>query len=136
MKHEQLKGRLVKAMANFFEYDYRRITHAIEVLKYAEQIVVNYPEADEEVVIASAIFHDVGIKPSEAELGYNNGKTQEYYGPPIAITLLKENDFPAEKIEKVAQIVGNHHSASGYDYVELEILKTADRIVNKLDAEQ
>lgn len=136
MKHEQIKGRLIKALSKFFESDYRRITHAIEVLKYAEQTVENYPQADEEIVIASAILHDVGIKSSEAELGYNNGKTQEQYGPAIATTLLEENDFPAEKIEKVAQIIGNHHSASRYDYVELEILKIADRIVNKLNAEQ
>ncbi|OEU74500.1 MAG: phosphohydrolase [Desulfuromonadales bacterium C00003068] len=136
MKNEQIKGRLIKAMVDFFEHDYRRINHAIEVLKYAEQTAENTPEADEEIVIGSAILHDVGIKPSEAELGYNNGKTQEQYGPAIAIALLEENDFPAEKIEKVAQIIGNHHSSSRYDYVELEILKIADRIVNKLDAAQ
>ncbi len=136
MKDEQIKGRLVKVLTDFFEDDYRRITHAIEVLKYAEQTMAKYPQADEEIVIASAILHDVGIKPSEAELGYNNGKTQEQYGPAIAIALLEENDFPAEKIEKVAQIIGNHHSPSRYDYVELEILKIADRIVNKLDAAQ
>lgn len=136
MKHEQIKGRLIKALVIFFDDDYRRITHAIEVLKHAEQAAESYPDADEEVVIASAILHDVGIKPSEAELGYNNGKTQEQYGPAVAISLLQENNFPAEKIEKVAQIIGNHHSPSRYDYVELKILKTADRIVNMLDAEQ
>ena len=136
MKHEQIKGRLIKAMAIFFENDYRRINHAIEVLKYAEQTMADHPECDEEIVIASAILHDVGIKPSEAELGYNNGKTQEKYGPPIASNILEKNDFPMGKIEKVAQIIGNHHSASRYDYIELEILKIADRIVNKLDAEQ
>lgn len=136
MKHEQIKGRLIKALVDFFEHDYRRINHAIEVLKYAEQTMSDHPEADEEIVIASAILHDVGIKPSEAELGYNNGKTQEQYGPAIASEVLTANAFPAEKIEKVAQIIGNHHSASRYDYIELEILKIADRIVNKLDAEQ
>lgn len=136
MKNEQIKGRLIKALAVFFDTDYRRITHAIEVLKYAEQTMAEHPDADEEIVIASAILHDVGIKPSEAVLGYNNGKTQEEYGPAIAIELLTTNDFPSEKIEKVAQIIGNHHSPSRYDYIELEILKIADRIVNKLDAEQ
>lgn len=136
MKHEQLKGRLVKVIADFFEDDYRRINHAIEVLKYAERTMAEHPTADEEIVIASALLHDVGIKPSEAELGYNNGKTQELYGPAIAANLLAENNFAAQKIEKVTQIIGNHHSPSRYDYIELEILKIADRIVNKLDAEQ
>ena len=134
LKHEQLKGQLIKTLTDFFEDDYRRITHAIEVLKYAEQTMGDYPEADEEIVIASAVLHDVGIKPSEAELGYNNGKTQEEYGPPVATRLLQKISFPAEKTEKVARIIGNHHSPSRYDYLELEILKIADRIVNQQDA--
>ena len=36
---------------------------------------------------------------------------------------------------KVCEIIGNHHSPSRYDYVELEILKEADRIVNKLEGD-
>jgi hypothetical protein len=76
----------------------------------------------------------VGIKPSEAELGYNDGTTQEAYGPAVAQTLLEAIDFDADKIGKVAEIVGNHHSRSRYPYVELEILKLADLIVNRLEA--
>lgn len=133
MKHEQLKGKLIKTLVNFFEQDYRRITHAIEVLKHAEHVMGEYNDVDEEVVIASAILHDVGIKPSEAQLGYNDGKTQEQYGPPLATELLEKIGFDGDKTAKVAQIVGNHHSKSRYDYVELEILKLADTIVNRLD---
>lgn len=135
MKHEQLKGKLIKSLVDFFGTDYRRITHAIEVLKYAEITMEQHLHVDEEVVIASAILHDIGIKPSEAELGYNNGKTQELYGPPLAREILQQVQFPPEKIAKVAQIIGNHHSPSRYDYPELSILKTADRIVNQRDAQ-
>lgn len=134
MKHEQLKGQLIKTLVDFFEDDYRRICHAIEVLKHAESCAKDYPEADEEIVIASAILHDVGIKPSEMELGYNNGKTQEQYGPAIASALLEAISFDSDKTHKVAEIIGNHHSPSRYDYVELKILKIADGIVNRIDA--
>ena len=133
MKHEQLKGQLIKTMVDFFEQDYRRITHAIEVLKQAELLLGHYDNVDEEL-IASAVLHDVGIKPSEAELGYNDGKTQEQYGPAVAEQLLEQIGFDGDKTIKVAQIVGNHHSKARYDYVELEILKLADTIVNRLDA--
>ena len=93
-----------------------------------------YADVDTEVLLASAVLHDVGIKPSEAELGYNDGKTQERYGPAVARELLASMGFAADKTEKVAQIVGNHHSKSRYPYVELEILKLADYIVNRIDA--
>ena len=134
---EYCKGRIAKLLVDYFQNDFRRITHALEVLKYAEQIIdmENSQNYDYEVLIASALLHDVGIKPSEEILGYNNGKTQEKYGPPVAEELLGSVSFPPEKVARVSEIIGNHHSPSRYDYVELRILKEADRIVNKLEGD-
>jgi hypothetical protein len=128
---DHCKGKIVKLLVDFFGTDLRRITHALEVLMHAERIMDDAPDCDREILIAVALLHDVGIKPSEELLGYNNGKTQEKYGPPVAVELLKGIGFPEEKIIKVSEIVGNHHSLSRYDYVELRILKEADRIVNR-----
>ena len=129
------KGRVTKLLVDYFENDFRRITHALEVMKYAEKIMETREDYDYDIVIAGSLLHDVGIKPSEAMLGYNNGKTQEEYGPPAAEELLRTINFPLEKIIKVCEIIGNHHSPSRYAYVELEILKEADRIVNKLEGD-
>lgn len=126
------KGKIAKLLVDHFENDFKRITHALEVLKHAEIIMENTPECDAEILIASALLHDVGIKASEEKFGYNNGKTQEEYGPPVAEALLKGIGFPPSKTVKVCEIIGNHHSPSRYDYVELKILKEADRIVNML----
>ena len=126
-----LKGQLIKLLTDFFENDYRRIQHAVDVLHHAENIMQKADEYDCDVVVAAALLHDVGIKPSESELGYNNGKTQEQYGPPVARELLTRIGFPPDKLQKVVDIVGNHHSPSRYDYPELAILKEADRIVNR-----
>ena len=125
------RARIVKALSDFFNDDYRRIEHALRVLHHADNLARGREDCDEDIVVACALLHDVGIKPSEEELGYNDGKTQEEYGPPIVDELLREMSFPAEKIEKVKQIVGNHHSPSRYDYTELEILKAADKEVNQ-----
>jgi len=111
------------------------MTHALEVLRYAEGIMENGEPCDHEILVAASLLHDVGIKRSEELLGYNNGKTQEEYGPPVAEELLKGIDFPAEKTAKVCEIIGNHHSPSRYDYAELRVLKEADRIVNKLEGD-
>lgn len=127
------KGKIAKLLVEHFEDDFRRITHALEVLKYAEQLMELEPTCDSEIVIAAALLHDIGIKESEARHGYNNGKTQEEYGPPLAEQLLSSIGFAPEKTRKVCEIIGNHHSPSRYDYVELKILKEADRIVNRTD---
>jgi len=129
------KGKITKLLVDLFEDDYRRITHALEVLKHAEMIMEDTLNCDREVLLAAALLHDIGIKKSEEVLGYNNGGTQEEYGPPVAEELLKSIDFPPEKITRVCEIIGNHHSPSRYDYVELKILKEADRIVNKLEGD-
>jgi HD superfamily phosphodiesterase len=132
---EYCKGRIMKLLVDYFGNDFRRINHALEVLKYSEPIMETVPDCDREIVIASALLHDVGIKPSEEKFGYNNGKTQEKYGPPVAEALLRSIDFPTEKTVRVCEIIGNHHSPSRYDYPELKILKEADRIVNKLESD-
>ena len=67
-------------------------------------------DCDSEIVIACALLHDVGIKQSEEELGFNNGKTQEQYGPPAAEAILGSISFPPQKIQKIKEIIGNHHS--------------------------
>ncbi len=132
---EYSKGKIAKLLVDFFETDFRRINHALEVLKHAERIMEGMTGFDHEIVVASALLHDVGIKPSEEALGYNNGRTQEEYGPPVARQLLESIGFPPEKTDRVCEIIGNHHSPSRYDYVELKILKEADRIVNKLEGD-
>jgi HD superfamily phosphodiesterase len=109
------KGRITKLLVDYFGDDFRRITHALEVLKYSEKIMENTEGWDYEVVVASALLRDIGIKRSEELLGYNNGKTQEEYGPPVAEELLKSIGFPPEKIARVCEIIGNHHSPSRYD---------------------
>jgi HD superfamily phosphodiesterase len=129
------KGRIVKLLVDYFGSDFRRISHGLEVLRHSERIMEEGEACDHEVLIACALLHDIGIKRSEELLGYNNGRTQEEYGPPIAGDLLSGIGFPDDKITRVCEIIGNHHSRSRYDYVELKILKEADRIVNKLEGD-
>ena len=126
-----LRAQLVRVMTRYFDTDDRRIEHALRVWYHAERLMADRPACDPQILIASALLHDVGIKVSEGKHGYNNGKTQEEYGPPVAQTLLDAIGFPSEKTHIVKQIIGNHHSPSRYDYPELALLKAADAIVNK-----
>ena len=128
---EYFRARVTRELIKLFGDDNRRIEHAMRVLYHAEKILEQKPECDSEIVIASALLHDAGIKESEEKHGYNNGKTQEQYGPPAAEKILARLKVPQAKIKIVKNIIGNHHSHSRYDYPELELLKAADRIVNR-----
>lgn len=131
-----LRAKLTRMLIGYFGVDDRRIEHALRVLYHAESLMDQYPGCDPDIVIAAALLHDIGIKVSEQKHGYNNGKTQEEYGPPIAAELLQSIEYPETKIEVVANIIGNHHSPSRYPYPELTLLKEADRIVNNDENDQ
>lgn len=126
-----LRAKVTRALIDFFGDDDARIEHALRVLHHADVIIADHPSSDPDIVIAAALLHDVGIKVSEEKHGYNNGKTQEEYGPPVAGEILDSIGFPPEKTEIVKNIIGNHHSPSQYDYPELVVLKEADLIVNR-----
>jgi HD superfamily phosphodiesterase len=128
---EYLRAKLTRVLVRYFGGDDRRIEHALRVLHHADHMMESRPGCDSDIVIASALLHDIGIRVSEEKHGYNNGQTQEEYGPPIAEELLSSIGFPAEKIEIVKNIIGNHHSPSRYDYPELSLLKEADQTVNR-----
>lgn len=128
---QYIEAKIVKLLMYHFEDDDRRINHALNVLYEAKKIVENERlDIDFDILVAVSLLHDVGIKESEKLLGYNDGKTQELYGPPIAENLLKRINFSSSKIQIVKDIIGNHHSSSKYDYLELSVLKRADAIIN------
>ena len=131
LKMKYLRSQLIRVLTQYFGTDDRRIEHALRVLHHADRISDDRPDCDTDIVVASALLHDVGIKVSEEKHGYNNGKTQEEYGPPVAEEMLQSIGFPPGKITVVKNIIGNHHSPSRYDYPELVVLKEADRIVNR-----
>ena len=105
-----LRARLTRVLTHYFESDNKRIEHALRVLHHADRIMQDHPGCDADIVIASALLHDVGIKVSEEKHGYNDGKTQEKYGPAAAGGLLDCVDFPPDK----TQIVSDNGSRSAY----------------------
>lgn len=111
---QYLKAHLIECLVNYFDKDYRRY----------------------DILTASVILHNVGIKVAEKIPGYNNDPMQEEYGPPEAKRILESLHFPEEKTGKVMDIIGNHHSRSRYTYCELAILKEADAIVNRKETNQ
>lgn len=134
-KMKYIKAVLTQILCNYFEDDFKRIEHAMEVLNYAEHIALKIGDYDKEILIAAALLHDIGIKPAEKIHGMNNGKLQEELGPPEARKILESLSFDSQKTKIVCEIIGNHHSPSNYDYPELKILKEADRIVNQFHEE-
>ncbi len=124
-----IRDRLINQMKEVFADDQKRIEHALNVLKYAEQIQ-SAEGGDPLVVKAAAILHDIGILQAESEYNSSAGKYQEILGPPIADEILKRCDLEPETIEHICKIIANHHSAKDIDTLEFRIVWDADWLVN------
>lgn len=118
-----------QAMEDYFGVDVRRITHALQVAAYAEELLACI-DADPTVTLTAAYLHDIGIPAAERIHGSCAGSFQEELGPPVARELLSGLDASAELIEKVCAMIGKHHTPGGVDSPEFRILWDADALVN------
>ena len=117
------------AMQDYFGADQRRIEHALQVSCYAEELLA-YIDADPVTTLAAAYLHDIGIHEAERKYGSSSGKWQEMEGPPIARQILAGLGAAEDLIERVVDIVANHHTRDGVDAPEFRIIWDADALVN------
>ena len=124
-----LKDRLIGEMKNMFGDDHKRISHALDVLGYAEYLQ-GIEGGERDVVVAAAVLHDIGIQEAERKHGSSAGKYQEIEGPPIARRIMEEIGLDSDIIDHVCRIVGSHHTGRDIDTLEFRILWDADWLVN------
>ena len=117
------------AMEQYFGEDQRRIDHALQVTRYAEELLA-YVEADPVLTLTSAYLHDIGIPEAERKHGSSAGNWQELEGPPVTRDLLAMLGAEPSFVEQVADIVGHHHTSCGVDSPEFRIIWDADALVN------
>jgi HD superfamily phosphodiesterase len=119
-------------LKDHFGPDERRIHHALKVLAVAEMIMSGEQVDDWscDVVTVTALLHDVGIKVAEQKYNSAAGYYQELEGPPIVRAVMLRRGEPQEIIDRVAYIVGGHHTVSKNDGLDFQIIWEADLLVN------
>ncbi|MBP2642769.1 MAG: hypothetical protein H6Q67_656 [Firmicutes bacterium] len=124
--------RYTKELNVHFGDDQRRIQHAHKVLDYVLQIIAGEKLEGEicSILIVTALLHDVGIKAAEEKYHSSAGKYQEIEGPPVIREMLGRWDEPQAFIERVAYIVGGHHTSAKNDGLDFQIIWEADLLVN------
>lgn len=109
-----------------------RVAHFLKVAAYARLIALQETDdpALRELIELAALTHDIGIKPSLAKYNSAAGPWQEKEGPPLARALFSELSLPQEQINRVAWLIGHHHTLSPIDGLDHQILIEADFLVN------
>jgi HD superfamily phosphodiesterase len=123
---------VMEKMIGYFGHDTRRINHALKVFAFARIISSQEPMDSEtgDIILATALLHDIGIKEAERKYQSSAGKYQQVEGPPIARQILRDLGRPAPVIDRVCFITGNHHTYSKIDGIDFQIVVEADFLVN------
>lgn len=131
-EQNMLLNRLMLKMVEFDIGDPKRIQHFVKVASLARTIGeaegLSAPELF--TLTAAAIVHDIGIHPSIEKFGSSAGKLQEQEGPAPARTMLRDLGFDVQTVERVAFLVGHHHTYDAIDGADYRILVEADFLVN------
>ena len=123
---------LILKMISYDHGSPERIQHFLKVHSFAKTIAVS-EHLDEKTLFiteAAAIVHDIGIRLCLEKYGDGNGKLQEKEGPVLAEQMLSELGFEKDVIERVSFLVGHHHTYTGIDGLDYQILVEADFLVN------
>ncbi len=116
----------------YFENDFKRIFHAINVANFSE-FICKKEKGDLDIVLCAGYLHDIGIKNAELKYNSNAPKYQEIEGPPVAREILEKEGCDKRIIDEVCNIIAHHHSPGDNETINFMCLYDADLIVNWID---
>lgn len=125
-------NRLCKETIAYDCGDPKRIQHFIKVHAFAKLIAESEGvDAHTRFVLeAAAYLHDIGIHKAEDLLGDCGGKNQEKLGPGEAAPILERCGFSEADAQRVCFLIAHHHTYTGIDGADWQILLEADMLVN------
>ena len=92
----------MEKMIGHFGHDTRRINHALKVFAFAR--IISYHEhldsGTEEIVLYTALLHDIGIVEAERNTRSSAGNYQQIEGPPVAREILSDLGIPDPAIDR------------------------------------
>ena len=119
-------------MIRYFAGDVPRINHLIKVYGFAKTIgeLEGIDPSTQEILEIAALTHDIGIKKSEEKYNSSAGHYQQIEGPGEARKLLGQAGMGEEMIDRVCWLIAHHHTYTGIESIDYQILIEADFLVN------
>lgn len=133
MKDDIRLAQLTAAMVAYDRGDARRIHHFLKVHALAACIgrLEGLDTQTQFVLEAAAILHDIGIHLAERLHHSSAGHWQEELGPPEAVALLSRlGGYTPAQVDRIAFLIGHHHTYTDIDGPDYQILVEADFLVN------
>lgn len=108
------------------------INHFLKVWSFAKTIgEAKNTDSDTQFILeAAAITHDIACPLCREKYGNTNGKNQECEGEILVREFFDGSGLTREQIERIAYLVAHHHTLSGIEGRDYQILIEADYLVN------
>ena len=125
-------SQIMEKMIAFSDGNIHDIDHLIRVWSYAKTIgELEGLDSDTQAILEiAAITHDIACPLCREKYGNTNGKHQEEEGELMVRSFLADTELKPEQIDRVAFLVGHHHTLMGIDALDWQILVEADYLAN------
>ena len=119
-------------MIGFLRGNLHDISHFINVWTYAKLIgeLEHLDPETQYILEVAAVVHDIACPLCREKYGNTDGKNQERESDPLVREFLSETDLTEDQIDRVAFLVSHHHTLTGIEGADYQILIEADYIVN------
>ena len=123
---------VLEKMIAFSDGNIHDIDHLIRVWTYSKTIgELEGLDAQTQLVLeVAAITHDIACPLCREKNGNTNGKHQEQEGEVLVRDFLADTGLSEEQINRIAFLVGHHHTFHDIDGIDYQILVEADYIAN------
>ena len=125
-------SQIMEKMIAFSNGNLHDINHFMCVWTYAKTIgeLEGLDRKTQETLEIAAITHDIACPLCREKYGNTNGKRQEEEGGPLVRSFLADAGLSAEQVNRVAYLVSHHHTYTGIDGIDYQILIEADYLAN------
>ena len=108
------------------------IDHLVRVWTFAKTIgELEHIDAETQYILeVAAITHDIACPLCRVKYGNASGKHQEEESAALIEEFFADSDLPKEFVDRVSYIVSHHHTITGIDGIDYQIMIEADYLVN------
>ena len=122
----------IEKMTDFYKGNIHDIYHFLKVWAFAKNIgeAEGLDPKTQETLEMAAVVHDIACPLCRVKYGNASGKHQEEESAALIEEFFADSDLPKEFVDRVSYIVSHHHTITGIDGIDYQIMIEADYLVN------
>ena len=119
-------------MIEFYQGNLHDIDHFLKVWAMAKTIgeLEGLDGHTQEILELAAVVHDIACPLCREKYGNTNGSNQELESPPLVEAFFENLPVDSADLSRISWLVAHHHTYTGVDGLDYQILLEADFLVN------